>query len=79
MLCKIGSVVKVREWTRHSICCFRCLQVSILRAEKGMYVAEIDGQLLMKIGPRSFAPNSEEYQEAEKGEHWSTWLKKGFH
>jgi hypothetical protein len=37
------------------------VQVKILKAERDVYVAEIDSKLLMKIGPGDFAPDPKEY------------------
>lgn len=38
-----------------------CLQVKIVLAERDVYAAEIDGKLLMKIGPGDFKPDKSVY------------------
>lgn len=50
-----------------------CLQVYILHAQKFLYVAEINGSLLMKIGKAKFEPDSNKWKPLQSGMHWGIW------
>ena len=53
------------------------LQVKILRADRDVYAAEIEGKegnkLLMKIGPGDFNPRGDDWSIADCGQGWSVW------
>jgi len=49
------------------------LQVYIKHAQKFLYVAEIDGSLLMKIGKAKYEPDSQEWKALESGKNWGIW------
>jgi alpha-amylase len=53
------------------------LQVSILRSQRDVYAAEIEGRdgrrLLMKIGPGDFCPSGSGWAIADCGHNWSVW------
>jgi hypothetical protein len=51
------------------------VQVKILRAESDIYLAEVDDSLLMKIGPKSHAPDAS-WTPAESGRSWEVWLRR---
>ncbi len=51
-------------------CCFSPLQVNIKHAQKFLYVAEIDGSLLMKIGKAKYEPDSQQWKVLESGKNW---------
>lgn len=46
--------------------------VNIVRAEALLYAAEIDGKLMMKIGPEHFDPG-EGWRPAGEGNCWCVW------
>ncbi|KAI3433674.1 hypothetical protein D9Q98_003483 [Chlorella vulgaris] len=48
-------------------------KVKILAAERDVYAAEIDGKLIMKIGPGDFAP--EDASPVDCGHCWTLWEK----
>ena len=54
-----------------------CLQVKILRADRDVYAAEIEGRegsrLLMKMGPGDFNPRGDDWSIADCGQGWSVW------
>lgn len=45
------------------------------RAAKELYVAEIDGKLLMKMGGKDFEPEGDAWKLADKGDAWAIWLR----
>ena len=49
------------------------LQVYIMHAQKFLYVAEIDGSLLMKIGKARYEPDSNKWKLLESGKNWGVW------
>ncbi len=55
------------------ICYFSLLQVYIKHAQKFLYVAEIDGSLLMKIGEAKYEPDSQQWKALESGKNWEIW------
>lgn len=52
------------------------LQVTIVRAESDMYVAEIDESVVMKIGAGSYAPDDSKWAQAEAGHCWTVWYRR---
>lgn len=66
---------------KHGIHCRS--QVKILRAERDVYAAEIDGKLVMKIGPGDFTPNKDanglptpvKHVSVDCGHCWAIWEK----
>jgi len=48
-------------------------KVNILKAEAGVYAAQIDDRLVMKIGPDAFAPDETEWEYAMHGDNWCVW------
>lgn len=50
-----------------------CLQVYIMHAQKFLYVAEIDGSLLMKIGKARYEPDNNKWTLLESGKNWAIW------
>lgn len=50
-----------------------CVQVYIMHAQKFLYVAEIDGSLLMKIGKAKYEPDSNRWKPLESGKDWGIW------
>lgn len=54
------SLCSICAWGLRTLTCRSCnAQVKILRAERDVYAAEIDGKLVMKIGPGDFTPNKD--------------------
>lgn len=51
-------------------------QVTIVRAEKDVYAAEIDDSVVMKIGAGNYAPDESKYSPAEAGHCWMVWYRK---
>lgn len=52
------------------------LQVKILKADRDVYAAEIEGRhskLLMKIGPGDFHPGGSSWSIADCGHNWGVW------
>ena len=45
------------------------------RAAKELYVAEIDGKVLVKIGAKSYEPEDAAWRPADKGKAWALWLR----
>lgn len=45
------------------------------QAERDVYAAEIDGNVLMKIGPGDFAPDGSVWAPSEAGRSWAIWEK----
>jgi hypothetical protein len=52
------------------------VQVSILRAERDVYAADIDGAVLIKIGSGHFAADESQWTHAESGHCWMVWHRK---
>ncbi|KAL3157728.1 alpha-amylase [Trebouxia sp. C0010 RCD-2024] len=50
-------------------------KVYIMHAQKFLYVAEIDGSLLMKIGKAKYEPDSTKWKPLESGKDWGIWQK----
>ena len=50
-------------------------QVQILEAAKDKYAAVVNEELLMAIGPGSFAADHS-WKLADSGKRWKVWLKK---
>lgn len=48
-------------------------QVHILKADSGVYAAQIDDRLIVKIGPRDWAPNVSSWEVAGYGHEWCVW------
>ncbi|KAL0052418.1 hypothetical protein WJX82_001760 [Trebouxia sp. C0006] len=48
-------------------------KVNIKHAQKFLYVAEIDGSLLMKIGKAKYEPDSQQWKVLESGKNWGIW------
>ncbi len=55
------------------VSCFSPFQVYIKHAQKFLYVAEIDGSLLMKIGKAKYEPDSQQWKVLESGKNWGIW------
>ena len=51
-------------------------EVKILRAENDVYAAEIDGALVVKIGPGDFSPDAGAFRVADCGHAWAVWERK---
>ncbi len=51
------------------------LQVWIKHAERSIYVAEIDGCMLMKMGPAKYQPEEAHWRSVASGHHWEIWEK----
>jgi alpha-amylase len=52
--------------------------VKILAATHDVYAAEIDGKVVMKIGPGPWGPDLQRWQVADCGHAWAVWeLKEG--
>ena len=51
------------------------LQGYIMHAQKFLYVAEVDGSLLMKIGKAKYEPDSKQWKPLESGKNWGIWQK----
>ena len=51
-----------------------CLQVYIKHAQKFLYVAEIDGKVLMKIGKAKYEPDSSTWKPLKSGKNWAIWM-----
>ncbi|EFN50422.1 hypothetical protein CHLNCDRAFT_144627, partial [Chlorella variabilis] len=49
--------------------------VKILTAERDVYAAEIDGKLIMKIGPGDFVPEDASAAVVDCGHCWTVWEK----
>jgi hypothetical protein len=47
--------------------------VNILKAEAGVYAAQIDDRVVMKIGPDAFSPDETEWEYATHGDNWCVW------
>lgn len=46
-----------------------------MHAQKFLYVAEVDGVLLLKIGKAKYEPDSSKWKLQESGRHWGVWQK----
>ena len=55
----------------HELCSL--LQVYIMHAQMYLYVAEIDGKLLMKIGKAKYEPDSTTWKPLQTGRDWGVW------
>lgn len=44
-----------------------------MHAQKYLYVAEIDGKLLMKIGKARYEPDPTTWKPLQTGRDWSVW------
>lgn len=52
------------------------MQIKILKADRDVYAAEIegrDGRVLMKIGPGDFSPKGSDWSIADCGHNWGVW------
>jgi len=52
------------------------LQIKILRAERDVYAAEVEGRtgrVLVKIGPGDFSANTSQWAVADCGHNWAVW------
>ena len=76
----------VSEETSHKVCTWHigrhvqvdvacALQVWIKHAEQSIYVAEIDGCMLMKMGPAKYQPEEANWRSVASGHHWEIWEK----
>jgi hypothetical protein len=45
------------------------------RAAKELYVAEIDGKVLVKIGAKAYEPQDAAWRPANDGNAWAVWLR----
>mmetsp|Transcript_9648 Transcript_9648/g.27597 ORF Transcript_9648/g.27597 Transcript_9648/m.27597 type:complete len:677 (-) Transcript_9648:123-2153(-) len=48
-------------------------QVHILKADSGVYAAQIDDRLIMKIGPRDWGPGDKAWERIASGHQWCVW------
>mmetsp|Transcript_2757 Transcript_2757/g.7000 ORF Transcript_2757/g.7000 Transcript_2757/m.7000 type:complete len:119 (-) Transcript_2757:124-480(-) len=52
-------------------------QVHILKANSGVYAAQIDDRVVVKIGPGEWSPNnpgSKEWEREASGHQWCVWV-----
>ena len=50
--------------------------MAILKAEKDLYAAEVEGAVLVRIGAGGFSADEARWRLAESGHCWSVWLRK---
>eukprot|EP00951_Prasinocladus_malaysianus_P001365 scaffold9338_cov40-Prasinocladus_malaysianus.AAC.1 len=48
-------------------------QVHILKADSGVYAAQIDDRVIVKIGPRDWSPPDKSWEVAGYGHQWCAW------
>jgi len=48
-------------------------QVEIWHCQTDLYVARIEGTLVLKLGPRDFSPDTEKYKIVDRGHRWAIW------
>eukprot|EP00191_Tetraselmis_sp_GSL018_P020356 CAMPEP_0177594508 /NCGR_PEP_ID=MMETSP0419_2-20121207/9820_1 /TAXON_ID=582737 /ORGANISM="Tetraselmis sp., Strain GSL018" /LENGTH=598 /DNA_ID=CAMNT_0019085825 /DNA_START=592 /DNA_END=2388 /DNA_ORIENTATION=- len=49
-------------------------QVHILKADSGVYAAQIDDRVIVKLGPRDWSPGDSSWEMAGFGHHWCVWV-----
>eukprot|EP00891_Asterochloris_glomerata_P008154 jgi/Astpho2/8154/e_gw1.00120.89.1_t len=67
----IRTLIGVRQ--RNGIHCRS--EVRCWHAERSIYVAEIDGCMLMKMGPAKYQPEEAHWRSVASGHHWEIWEK----
>ena len=48
-------------------------RVEIWHSHTDLYVARIEGRLVLKLGPRDFCPDTEKYRIVDRGYRWAIW------
>jgi hypothetical protein len=49
-------------------------QVHILKADSGVYAAQIDDRVIVKIGPGDWSPNNPSWERDGSGHEWCVWV-----
>jgi alpha-amylase len=72
---KHQKVIKALMALRHELGIHKNSELQILAAEQGLYAANIDGRLMIKMGWNSWSPQDSDYELRMSGNDWAIWVK----